>query len=79
MLGCRTAPHRASTCEYSLFFITPGGAKMSAASRPPAMGLQHFSQKDGGKRRGMAGTKMAESKVAWHSGNLDGGKQGDRN
>lgn len=51
MLRCRTAPHRALTCEYSLFFIISGGAKMPAASKPPAAGMQHYSQ-DGGKRNG---------------------------
>ena len=40
---------------------------MSAASRPPAKGLQYCSP-DGGKRHGMAGTKMTESDMAWHGG-----------
>ena len=62
MLRCRTAPHKASTCEYSLFFITSGGAKISAASRPPAPGLQQ----DGRKQHGMAGTNLTESHMAWH-------------
>ena len=55
ILRCRTAPHKASTCEYSLFFITSGGAKISAASRPPAIGLQLFRQDYGNQDRSEQG------------------------
>ena len=50
MLRCRTAPHRALTCEYSRFFITLGGAKMSVASKPPARVESPHNSQDGRKQ-----------------------------